>query len=102
MGRAESLRKDFHQRSESPEEWGEREASERTSIKGLRPPGEWGGREASERTSIKGLRPPGEWGGREASERTSIKGLRSTEGVSHRVSAARFRKSNWKISLNNE
>ena len=27
----------------------------------MRPPGEWGGREATERTSIKGLRLPGEW-----------------------------------------
>ena len=96
MGRAGGLREDFHQRAEAVRgvergeasertsikglrpsgEWGGREASERTSIKGLRQPGEWGGREASERTSIKGLRQPGEWGGREASERTSIKGLR--------------------------
>ena len=33
---------------------------ERTSIKGLSPPGEWGGREASDMTSMKGLRVAGE------------------------------------------
>ena len=55
---------------------GGQEASERTSIKDLRPPRGWGGWEASERTSIKDLRPSGDWGGREASERTSIKGLK--------------------------
>ena len=55
---------------------GEREVSDRTSLKGLRPPGEWRGREASDRTSLKGLRPPGEWRGREASDGTSLKGLR--------------------------
>ena len=43
VGRAGGLREDFHQRAEAVRGVERGEASERTSIKGLRPSGEWRG-----------------------------------------------------------